>query len=241
MKFPAYLPIHQQVLALRRPLLLNKAMDLLFLALIAIGLLVLLVVVIYLMDRMNSLEKDTKIAIDNLSSSTQAPANVPAGPFAGMSAKKLWDAMSGKPPEDVPADSLNDVRSRYELVLNKHIESIFDEGKRDGSMGVSSPPKNTRQINTLRGKVESWLPMPQVNAIYQCGVDTHQKSPEQHAEVRMALDDACNQLFTKTQIEPRVPMSTTLMGPDPSAPALDGEGSPSGALPAPDEKTNASG
>jgi len=108
-------------------------------------------------------------------------------------------------------------------------------------MGVSSPPKNTRPITTLRGNVESWLPMPQVNAIYQCGVDTHQKPPEQHAEIRMALDDACNQLFTKTQIVPRAPMSTTLMGSDLSIAALGGEGTPAGALPAPDEKTIASG
>jgi hypothetical protein len=216
-------------------------MNLLFLAFIAIGLLLLLVLVIYLVDRVNSLEKDTKTAIESLSAATQAPAKAPVGPFAGMSAKKLWDAMTGRPPEDVPADSLGDVRTRYETVLIKHIESIFEEGKRDGAMGVSSPPKNTRQITTLRGNVESWLPMPQVNAIYQCGVDIHQKPPEQHAEVRMALDDACNQLFAKTQIEPKAAMSHSLMGPDPAAPALGGEGSPAGALPAPDEKSNALG
>jgi len=216
-------------------------MDLLFLAFIAIGLLLLLVLVIYLVDRVNSLEKDTKTAIENLSAASQSPVKVPVGPFAGMSAKKLWDAMTGRPPEDVPVESLGDVRTRYETVLIKHIESIFEEGKRDGAMGVSSPPKNTRQITTLRGNVESWLPMPQVNAIYQCGVDIHQKPPEQHAEVRMALDDACHQLFAKTQIEPKAPMSHSLMGPDPSAPALGADGASAGALPAPDEKTNASG
>ncbi len=203
-------------------------MDLLFLAFIAIGLLLLLVLGIYLVDRVNSLEKDTKTAIENLSASAQSSTKVPVGPFAGMSAKKLWDAMTGRPPEDVPAESLGDVRARYETVLIKHIESIFEEGKRDGGMGVSSPPKNTRQITTLRGNVESWLPMPQVNAIYQCGVDTHQKPPEQHAEIRMALDDACNQLFGKTQIEPKAPMSHTLMGPDTGALGLPNEaGSPS--------------
>lgn len=206
-------------------------MDLLFLAFIAIGLLLLLVLVIYLVDRVNSLEKDTKTAIENLSASTQSPLKVAVGPFAGMSAKKLWDAMTGRPPEDVPAESLNDVRTRYEAVLIKHIESIFEEGKRDGSMGVSSPPKNTRQVTTLRGNVESWLPMPQVNAIYQCGVDVHQKPPEQQAEVRMALDDACNQLFGKTQIEPKASMSQTLMGPDPAIPGVPNEAGSPNALP----------
>jgi hypothetical protein len=214
-------------------------MDLLFLAFIAIGLLLLLVLVIYLVDRVNSLEKDTKTAIENLSSTAQHPVAVAVGPFAGMSAKKLWDAMTGRPPEDVPTDSLGDVRTRYETVLIKHIESIFEEGKRDGSMGVSSPPKNTRQITTLRGNVESWLPMPQVNAIYQCGVDAHQKPPEQQAEVRMALDDACNQLFAKTQVQARAPMSQTLMGANPAAPALpNASGLPSEMPPIDDKNAN---
>jgi hypothetical protein len=118
-------------------------MDLLFLAFIAIGLLLLLVLVIYLVDRVNSLEKDTKTAIENLSAASQSPVKVPVGPFAGMSAKKLWDAMTGRPPEDVPVESLGDVRTRYETVLIKHIESIFVEGKRDGAMGVSSPDRKS--------------------------------------------------------------------------------------------------
>lgn len=213
-------------------------MDLLFLAFIAIGLLLLLVLVIYLVDRVNSLEKDTKTAIENLSATAQSPTKVAVGPFAGLSAKKLWDAMTGRPPEDVPPDSLGDVRNRYETVLMKHIESIFEEGKRDGSMGVSSPPKNTRQITTLRGNVESWLPMPQVNAIYQCGVDAHQKPPELHAEVRLALDDACHQLFSKTQIEPKAPMSQTLMGGDPAPPVMPIEGASPSELPAPENKNS---
>jgi len=218
-------------------------MDLLFNAFIAIGLLMLLVLMIYLLDKVNSLEKDTKTAIQNFSSTVKQPLTVAVGPFAGLSSKKLWDAMTGRPPEDVPLDSLVDVRSRYEAVLIKHIESIFEEGKRDGSMGVSSPPKNTRHITTLRGNVESWLPVSQVNAIYQCGVDIHQKPPEQHAEVLLALDDACKQLFDKTQIELATPMSQTLMGLTPAAtpPALGSEGATPGGLPPPDTKINTTG
>jgi hypothetical protein len=84
--------------------------------------------------------------------------------------------------------------------------------------------------------------MPQVNAIYQCGVDISQKPPEQQAEVRMALDDACNQLFGKTQIAPKAPMSQSLMGPDPAAPAtLGSDGVTPDSLPGPDTKINTTG
>jgi hypothetical protein len=215
---------------------------LLFNAFIAIGLLFLLVLMIYLLDKVNSLEKDTKTAIQNFSSTAKQPVAVAVGPFAGLSTKKLWDAMTGRPPEDFPVDSLGDVRARYETVLLKHIESIFEEGKRDGSMGVSSPPKNTRHITTPQGNVESWLPVSQVNALYQCGVDIHQKPPEQHADIRLALDDTCNQLFGKTQIEPKEPMSHTLMGPDPTAPiALSSDGVTPEGLPAPDTKISSTG
>jgi uncharacterized membrane protein YqjE len=58
-------------------------MDLLFLAFIAIGLLLLLVLVIYLVDRVNSLEKDTKTAIENLSATAQHPVTVASDHLRG--------------------------------------------------------------------------------------------------------------------------------------------------------------
>jgi hypothetical protein len=58
-------------------------MNLLFLAFIAIGLLLLLVLVIYLVDRVNSLEKDTKTVIENLSSTAQHPVTVASDHLRG--------------------------------------------------------------------------------------------------------------------------------------------------------------
>ena len=68
------------------------------LAFIAIGLLVILVFIIYLVDRVNAIEKETR----QFSRSLRGPQEARAlGPFAGFSSKKLWDAMTGRIPDGI--------------------------------------------------------------------------------------------------------------------------------------------
>lgn len=183
-------------------------MEPLILAFIAIGMLVVLVFIIYLIDRVNTIEKETRQFAQSLQE-RQAPAA--QGPFAGLSSKKLWDAMTGRVPDGMDPSMVVEVRERYEPVLQKHIEAIFQEGARDAQMGISAEPKNTRQINTLRGSVESWLPTAQVNTLYKCGMDSTQLPPEQWDAVRMALDEAGQTLYAKALLKLAQPLSQTLM------------------------------
>ena len=134
------------------------------LALIGIGLLVVLVFIIYLVDRVNGIEKETRRVAQSLNDAKEPP---PLGPFAGLSSKKLWDAMTGRVPEGLDPSLLVEVRERYESVLFKHIEAIFQEGIQDGQRGLTGEPKNTKLLTTLRGPVESWLPSAQVNTLYK--------------------------------------------------------------------------
>lgn len=180
------------------------------LALIAIGLLIILVLIIYLADRVNSLEKQTQEAVKSI----KEKAAVFKGPFAGLSAKKLWDAMTGLVPEGMEASMVMDVRERYELVLQKHIEMLFGEGAKDAQRGLSGDPKNTRMISTLRGQVESWLPQAQVNAIYKAGYDSVGiQNAEQHTAVYTILEEACQHLYGKVQVERPTGQSMQLMPP----------------------------
>ncbi len=182
-------------------------------AFLAVGLLIIIVMVVYLVDRVNSLEKETK-RVANMASH---PTPEPTDPWWGLSGKPLWDAMSGRPPANLPEAGLQELRSRYEVVLQKHIQSLFDEGVRDGQLGVSGEPKNPRTIQTSAGPVDSWMPTPQVNTLYKCGLDSVQSSPDALQAVRQALDEAGQQLFSKTQYEQTEPLSQSLM---PSAPGL---------------------
>lgn len=167
--------------------------DTMLLALIALGLLVLVVMVIYLMDKVGDLEKKA------LAGQEKAAARDP-GPFGGLSGKKLWDALSGKAPDALDEATLGEVRERYATVLSKHIEALFNEGVSDARMGIAATPKNTRMISTLRHSVESWLPASQVSAIYQCGQDLAQKPAEGLAELGQKLDEACGVLYQMVQL-----------------------------------------
>jgi hypothetical protein len=52
----------------------------------------------------------------------------------------------------------------------------------------------------------------------------------------MALDDACNQLFGKTQVQAKAPMSHTLMGADLAPPRLPNQPSIPSEMPPIDDK-----
>lgn len=188
------------------------------LAFIAIGLLVVLVFIIYLVDRVNAIERETRQVSRSLNDTKDQPS---LGPFAGLSSKKLWDAMTGRVPDGLEPSVLVEVRERYEAVLQKHIELIFQEGVKDGQRGLSGEPKNTKLISTLRGQVESWLPSAQVNTLYKCGWDSTQLPPDQLESVRMALDEVGQTLYSKALLSLTQPLSVSLMPrPTPEVPIL---------------------
>lgn len=203
-------------------------MDALVNAFLAISLLVVLILIVYLVDRVNSIERETRRVAQSLSAAPAAAA--PQGPFFGLSGKKLWDTLSGRAPESLGSQSMQELREAFEVVLQKHIQSLFEEGLKDGQRGLSAEPKNTRLITTARGTVESWIPAAQANALYKCGMDCAQLPPAEWAPVAEALDDAGLQLFSKVQLDLLEPLSLSLMpAPDPLAlPALDGAKSPPG-------------
>ena len=178
------------------------------LAFIAIGLLVVLVFIIYLVDRVNAIEKETRQFAQSLHDTKEPPSQ---GPFAGLSSKKLWDAMTGRVPEGMDPSVLVEVRERYEMVLHKHIESIFQEAVKDGQRGLTGEPKNIKLITTLRGPVESWLPSAQVNTLYKCGVDSTQLPADQLDAVRVALDEVGQTLYSKALLSLAQPLSVSLL------------------------------
>jgi len=186
-------------------------MDALVNAFLAIGLLVVIVLIVYLVDRVNSIEKETR----RVAQTVTANPSTSQDPFFNLAGKKLWDALSGKAPEGLTDQNLQELRTRYEVVLHKHIQSLFEEGVKDGQRGLSGEPKNTRMIRTAKAPVESWIPAAQANALYKCGLDSAQVPQESWGPIRAALDDAGQQLFAKVQLILQEPLSSTLM-PDPS-------------------------
>jgi hypothetical protein len=188
-------------------------MDAFVSALIAIGLLILLVFIIYLLDRVNTLEKETRRFAQTLNSSK---VMMPPLPFVGLSSKKLWDAMTGRVPEGLDPSVIDQERGFYETVLHKHVDAIFQEGVNDGQHGILGEPKNTKLIKTSRGPIESWLPSAQVNTLYKCGLDSVQLPPDQLHPVRAALDEVGLIIYGKAMVNLAQPLSVSLM-PMPAA------------------------
>jgi hypothetical protein len=182
-------------------------MDALLNALMAIGLLLILILVIYLIDRVNAIEKETRKVMTSISEKSVRAAT----PFMGLSSKKLWDAMTGRATEGLDADALTEMRGPYQVVLSKHIEALYQEGFKDGQRGFSGEPKNTKQISTAKGLVESWIPSAQANALYQCGLNAAQTPQAQWGPIRASMDEAGQFLMGKTLLDVSSPLSDWLM------------------------------
>lgn len=183
-------------------------MDALLNALMAIGLLLVLILVIYLIDRVNSIESETRKVVSTLNESAAKLAT----PSMGLSAKKLWDVMTGRSTEGLDPQAIADLRSRYPIILSKHAEALYKDGFKDGILGSpSNDPKNTKDIVTAKGPVESWIPTAQANALYQCGLSASQTPEAEWGPIRASMDEAGQFLWTKAQLDATSPLSEWLM------------------------------
>jgi len=177
------------------------------------------ILMIYLIDRVNTLERATK---DVATNSHNAKAGDDNG-FLGLSGKALWEAMTGKIPKSFNPDDLIALKPRYEQVLQKHIEQSFAQGVRDCREG--SPvdnPKSTATIKMLRCEVQSWLPPQHVANIYKLGYESVNVSEENLTHLRTSLDESVETLYTRTNLNIKQPYSQRLL-PQPSGLTNDSE------------------
>jgi hypothetical protein len=183
-------------------------MEALLNALMAIGLLLVLILVIYLIDRVNSIESETRKVVSTLNENAAKMAT----PSMGLSAKKLWDAMTGRSTDGLDPQALADLRSRYPVILSKHAEGLYKDGFKDGILGSPpSEPKNTKDIVTAKGTVESWIPTAQANVLYQCGLSASQTPESEWGPIRASMDEAGQFLWSKAQLDDSGPLSDWLM------------------------------
>lgn len=165
------------------------------------------ILVVYLIDRVNTLQRYTRLLRNDL-----AEAEDPsAGPFGGLTGERLWDAVSGVPIDGWDKPSIDLVRNRYQLVLRKHVEELFLEGFRNAQAGVQAIPSSSRTVQTLRGPVESWIPIEHAIAIHQAGFDRSKAAEDGLPAVRRALDSAVSTLFGVAGIKLPLPISEHLI------------------------------
>ena len=170
---------------------------------VAWGVLLLVLLSFYLIDKVNTLYR------------SQIPAELPPtysdGLFGELSGKKLWDAMSGIPIAGVDPQTVINLKPHYEPVLRQHIEQTFWEGYHAGKQGQNSPPGNKKMIPTPRGSLESWIPLHHLTSLYQAGFDFANSGADDLLRLQQTVDQITAMLYARTSLLLETPYSQTLL------------------------------
>ena len=181
---------------------MGHQMNTILLLLIFTGLVGLLLVVFFMLDRLNELHKHADL---------QKTPHKPDDTFGGLSGKELWDAMIGIPLPGWEAKQLEPFKPRYEALLQKHLELLFEDGKLDAREGFAMPVRCDRVVPTLRGEIESWMPHEYASGIYRAAQDLINLPPEEHETVLSRIDDIGDALYSATNLPPTHPLSKVLI------------------------------
>ena len=167
------------------------------------GLVGVLLVVFFMLDRVNDLHKATNFGKGQIKKDQT---------FGGLTGKNLWDAMIGVPSPGWSQKKLAELRPRYELVLQKHMELLFEDGKFDGKEGFSAPVRSDRMVTTLRGEVESWIPHEFASGLYNAGFQLVATPEVEEDIIREQVDMLGEAIYSAAGLPPQ-PLSKLLMPP----------------------------
>ena len=170
---------------------------------VAWGVLLLVLLCFYLIDKVNSIYR-SQIP-------TELPPTYSDGLFGELSGKKLWDAMSGIPIAGVDPQTVLNLKPHYEPVLRQHIEQTFWEGYHAGQQGQSQQPPNKKMIPTPRGSLESWMPLHHLTSLYQAGAEFANAGEEDLLRLQQTVDQITAMLYARTSLVLEVPYSKSLL------------------------------
>lgn len=190
-------------------------METTLLLIILAALALILVLLVYVVDRLMALEKLT-LTLPSFGSAAEAAPSNGDPHFGTLTGQQLWDGMTGKPIEGWTADTFHALRPRYEVVLGKHIEQLFQAGK----AGKPLPPSPVT-IETLRGAVASFIPGNHAQTLHSLGQRSNSEPAEALAD---PLDDVTEILYGRTGLDLRRPYSEKLLGYTGETPEADSAG-----------------
>ncbi len=129
---------------------------------------VLLILIIYLISRVNDLEARA-FSNQSTASTEKKTENEPQKVFAGLSGRELWDEWVSIANGGDDQYSIKGDRERFLALLELHIRSLIKTGVEHGAAGTNEPPSNPLKIKMLRGEFESYLPSSQAGRLYTLG------------------------------------------------------------------------
>jgi hypothetical protein len=177
-------------------------------------LLLLVILTLYLIDKVNHL---TQLYVTPKPEMPPLPEAEPPSDilFAGLEGKKLWDAMNGKTVEGFDASLIDALRAHYEPILREHITLAFKDGLEDVDGSESRVPSSERRVTTLRGHIQSWLPPQHLGSIYRAALEfagSYKKNPQSQVfeRLKQTVDSVTGMLYQRANIPLEVPFSDFL-------------------------------
>jgi hypothetical protein len=180
-------------------------------------LLLLVILTLYLIDKINHLAKmyeapkpDAPALLPEFE--TEIPGDLL---FSGLEGKKLWDAMNGKQVDGFDPTLIEALRPHYEPILREHITATFKDGLEESSGDESKVPSSMRKISTARGHIQSWLPPQHLGSIYRSAIEfagsyANDPDPQVLLRLKQTVDSVVDMLYQRVGITNEVPFSDFL-------------------------------
>ena len=148
---------------------------------------VVLVLIIYLISRVNDLEAKAFSNQGTANPAEKKTENESQKVFGGLSGRQLWDewvsiANGGDDQYGIKGD-----RERFLALLELHVRSVIKTGMEHGAAGANEQPSNPLKIKMLRGEFESYLPSSQASRLYELG---RELGASEDAQQRTTLREA---------------------------------------------------
>jgi len=179
-------------------------------------LLLLVILTLYLIDKINHLAKMYEAPKPEAPALPEFETEVPGDLlFSGLEGKKLWDAMNGKQVEGFDASMIDALRPHYEPILREHITATFKDGLEEVGGDESKVPSSMRKISTVRGYIQSWLPPQHLGSIYRAALEfagsyANDPEPETLVRLKQTVDSVVDMLYQRVSITNEVPFSDFL-------------------------------
>jgi hypothetical protein len=179
-------------------------------------LLLLVILTLYLIDKINHLAKMYEAPKPETPALPEFETDIPGDLlFAGLEGKKLWDAMNGKQVDGFDASMIEALRPHYEPILREHIMATFKDGLEEVGGDESKVPSSLRKISTVRGFIQSWLPPQHLGSIYRSALEfagSYANDPDSEVLLRLkqTVDSVVDMLYQRVGIINEVPFSEFL-------------------------------
>ncbi len=179
-------------------------------------LLLLVILTLYLIDKINHLAKMYEAPKPETPALPEFETEIPGDLlFSGLEGKKLWDAMTGKEVEGFDASMIEALRPHYEPILREHITATFKDGLEEVGGDESKVPSSLRKIETVRGHIQSWLPPQHLGSIYRAALEfagtyVNDPNPDTLVRLKQTVDSVVDMLYQRVGITNEVPFSDFL-------------------------------